>query len=280
MTNNLRTLLLNLPASPMLAGHPFAQFIDPAFVPEKLGPAHTAFRNLVMGKSSDRPYMEFVATQLYRMAWSNPECRKVMDAVDTRSTIDPAAGHLRWSAQDVTATTIAGDGVSHAVTNLITPPIGKTSVDDMIIYTSLYSELDVQRYYESGEIPSASGNAGPTPVVMGYSKWTGGAGELPVSISGSLTVTPSSWFGLTFAELIGGTFQEFMVRVTSQSLPQFDLTSIINQCDWAIARSMASLPTSHHFYREGNDLLSIMSSSEAISVRFSAAVCAYQLLLS
>ena len=279
MTNHLRTLLLNLQAIPSLAGHPLTQFIDPSFVPVALDGPHSAFRSLMLGRDSDRIYSEFVATQLHRLAWANPDCRRIIEAIDPRTTIDPVAGHLRWTSALIQPLVVAGDIGDPAIVSISSPGVGQNPSDDFVLYTSRFSHLDAQRYFELGTAPLTSGSAGTAPVIMGWSKWTGDMGVIPSSLNGSLIVS-LDWFSLSLPEQSDGSVRHFMAQVSCRNMAAMDITFLANHFDAAGARAMASLPQTHWLYRQGLDLLAMLSSSDSLTDRLSAAICAYQLSLS
>ena len=95
MVNELRTLLLNEPASP---GIPGAEFVDPRFRPRTLGSAPSAvraalFQDALGPGAAARSYRNFIATLLTRLAYSCDVAAAVRaaGAFDARTYLQPAA---------------------------------------------------------------------------------------------------------------------------------------------------------------------------------------------
>jgi hypothetical protein len=87
MVNHLRCLLLNLPASPDAPGE---EFVESSFQARLLDASQAALRGAVFPQPFGRPYLNFIATALTRLAYDSI-FRDSLLALDSRMLLsDPA----------------------------------------------------------------------------------------------------------------------------------------------------------------------------------------------
>lgn len=120
MVNHLRTLLLNLAASPDAAGE---EFIESTFRPNILTSAQSALHSCVFPASFDRTYRNFIATLLTRLALDSPLAPELL-ALDPRTLLSDPALTVPGFTSSVTVERLAS-AASVRVTGSLTPQLNE-----------------------------------------------------------------------------------------------------------------------------------------------------------
>jgi hypothetical protein len=140
MVNHLRTLLLNLPASPDSARE---ELVEASFSPKLLTAAQSSIRRAVFPGNYDREYQNFIATLLHRLCYDSPFASD-LKSLDPRVLVSDLSSDTVSFEPDVTIERItSADSVRVRGSLLANEEQGEFSKTWQIRYSSA-SELFVQ----------------------------------------------------------------------------------------------------------------------------------------